>query len=180
MEQAAELIRGYEPHCVPGLLQTEDYARATLSAGYPDALPAETDRRVALRMSRQQLLTRPSPPHLWIVIDEAVLHRPAGRPAVMRTQLDHLISAAQQPGITLQVLPFAAGPHPAMYGTFHVFRFPAPELPDIVCGENMTSAFYPGKPQDAATYVHALDRICAQAAPAEHTVKILSDTRKEI
>jgi hypothetical protein len=180
LEQAAELIRGYEPHCVPGLLQTEDYARATLTAGYPDARPAETDRRVALRMSRQQLLTRPGPPRLWIVIDEAVLRRPAGRPAVMRTQLDRLISAAEQPGITLQVLPFAAGPHPAMYGTFHVFRFPAPELPDIVCGENMTSAFYLDKPQDAATYVHALDRICAQAAPAEHTVKILSDTRKEI
>jgi hypothetical protein len=77
----------------------------------------------------------------------------------MRTQLDRLIAAAQQPGITLQVLPFAAGPHPAMYGTFHVFRFPGQELPDIVCGENMTSAFYPGKPQDAAAYVHALDRI---------------------
>ena len=62
MEQAAEFIRGYEPHCVPGLLQTEDYARATLTAGYPDALPAEPDRRVALRISRQQLLTRPAPP----------------------------------------------------------------------------------------------------------------------
>jgi uncharacterized protein DUF5753/helix-turn-helix protein len=180
LEQAAELIRGYEPHCVPGLLQTEDYARATVSAGYPDAPPEETGRRVALRMARQELLTRPAPPRLWIVIDEAVLRRPAGRPTVMRAQLDRLIAAAQQPGITLQVLPFAAGLHPAMYGTFHVFRFPAPELPDIVCAENMTSAFYLDKPQEAAAYVHALDRICAQAAPATRTVKILSDTRKEI
>jgi hypothetical protein len=180
LEQAADLIRGYEPHCVPGLLQTEDYARATITAGYPGARPAETDRRVALRMDRQQLLTRPSPPHLRLVIDEAVLRRPAGRPAVMRTQLDRLIAAAQRPNITLQVLPFTAGPHPAMYGTFHVFRFPARELPDIVCGENMTSAFYLDKPQDAATYGHALDRICALAAPAARTVQILSDTRKEI
>ena len=180
LEEAAGLIRGYEPHCIPGLLQTEDYARATVSAGYPDAPRPETDRRVALRMGRQQLLTRPDPPRLWLVIDEGVLHRPAGSPAVMRAQIDHLIGAAQQPGITIQVLPFAAGPHPAMYGTFHVFRFPGQELPDIVCGENMTSAFYLDKPQEVAAYVHALDRICAQAAPAAHTVTILSDTRKEI
>jgi hypothetical protein len=180
LEEAAELIRGYEPHCVPGLLQTEDYARATVSAGYPDAPRQETDRRVALRMGRQQLLARPDPPSLWLVIDEGVLHRLAGSPAVMHAQLDHLINAARQPGITLQVLPFAAGPHPAMYGTFHVFRFADQELPDIVCAENMTSAFYLDKPPEAAAYVHALDRICAQAAPASKTVQIFCNARKEI
>src|ERR1017187_7926601 len=72
LEQAAELIRGYEPHCVPGLLQTEDYAHALTIAGYPDALAEETSRRVAVRMARQQILTRPDPPQLWEVIDETV------------------------------------------------------------------------------------------------------------
>src|SRR5260370_31214141 len=180
LEQAAELIRGYEPHCVPGLLQTEDYARATVLAGYPDAPAEETGRRVALRISRQLLLTRPGPPRLWVVMDEAVLRRPVGGPGVMRAQLDRLIEATGLPNITLQALPFAVGPHPAMYGTFHVFRFPAQELPDIVCGENMTSAFYLDKPQDAATYVHALDRICALPAPPQLTSQLPTHTPTNI
>ena len=179
LEQAATLIRGYEPHCVPGLLQTEDYARALTAAGYPDAPAAETSRRVALRITRQQILTRPDPPHLWTVIDEAVLRRPAGSPAVMRAQLTRLIDAAAMPNITLQVLPFAAGPHPAMYGMVHLLRFSAPELPDIAYGENMTTAFYLDKPREVAAYAQALDRLCAQAAPATQTARILRDTRKE-
>src|SRR6266702_2173923 len=125
LEQAAELIRGFEPHCVPGLLQTEDYA-----------------------------------------------------PAIMRAQITHLIDAAARPHITLQILPLAAGPHPAMAGLFYLFRFTG--LPDIVYGETMTSAFYLEKPPDVATCALALDRVCAQAAPAEQTPRILRDTRKEI
>jgi len=179
LEQAARLIRGYEPHCVPGLLQTEDYARALATAGYPDAPAGETGRRVALRMARQQILARPDPPQLWVVIDEAVLRRPAGGPAIMRAQLTCLIEAAGIPNVTLQVLPFAAGPHPAMYGMFHLLRFPAAELPDIVYGENMTSAFYLDKPHEVAAYAQALDQLCARAAPAEKTPKILRDIRKE-
>ena len=160
LEQAAELIRGYEPHCVPGLLQTSDYARALAIAGYPDAAAEETDRRVALRMARQQVLSRSDPPHLWVVIDEAVLRRPAAGAAVMRAQLTRLIEAAGTPSITLQVLPFAGGPHPAMYGMFHLLRFPAAELPDIVYGENMTSAFYLDKPHEVAAYAQALSCRC--------------------
>ena len=127
LEQAAELICGYEPHCVPGLLQTEDYARALTTAGYPNATHEETSRRVALRMARQQILTRPDPPRLWAVIDEAVLRRPVGGPGVMRAQFDRLIEATGQPNVTLQVLPFTAGAHPVMYGMFHLpARSPPP------------------------------------------------------
>ncbi len=179
LEEAATLIRGYEPQCVPGLLQTEDYARALISQGFPSETAAEAERLVRVRMTRQQVLTRADPPRLWMVLDEAVLRRPAGGPGVMRAQLGRLIDAAAMPNITLQVLPFAAGPHRAMYGMFHLFRFPDDELPDIVYGEHLTSAFYLDKPAEAATYLHALDRICAQAAPAEQTVKILSDASKE-
>jgi transcriptional regulator with XRE-family HTH domain len=179
LEQAADLIRGYEPQCVPGLLQTEDYARAITQAGHPSAPPAEIGRLVALRLARQHILARHRPPRLWVVLDETVLHRAAGGPAVMHAQLTHLIQASQQPNITLQVLPFAAGPHPAMYGLFYLFRFPAPEMPDIIYGENMTSAFYLDKPHDVTAYTQTLDRICVQALPATATAGILRDARKE-
>ncbi len=179
LEEAAERIRCYEPQFVPGLLQTEDYARALTAVGFPDAPADENERRVALRMARQQLLTRPSPPRLWAVIDETVLRRQVAGPEVMRGQIDHLIEAAELPNVTLQVLPFAAGPHKAMYGMFHLFRFPTPELPDVVYGENMTSGFYLDKPEDVASYQEAMDRISAQAAPAGQTRKILRDARKD-
>lgn len=180
LEQAATMIRGYEPHCVPGLLQTEDYARALATAGYPNATPEEIERRVALRMARQHILTSPDPPHLWAVIDEAVLRRPAGNPALMRAQFDRLTSAAGQPNITLQVLPFTTGPHPVMYGMFHLLRFGPAELPDIVYGENLTSAFYFDKPADVAAYAEALDRLCAHAAPPDATPTILHNSGKEL
>jgi hypothetical protein len=179
LEEAAELIRGYEPQFVPGLLQTEGYARALTAIGFPDAPAEENERRVALRMARQQLLTRPSPPRLWVVIDETVLRRQAASPDIMRAQIDRLAEATELPNVILQVLPFTAGPHPAMYGMFHLFRFPAPELPDVVYGENMTSAFYLDKPEDVASYQEAMDRISAQAAPAGQTRKILRDARKD-
>jgi len=179
LEQAASLIRGYEPQCIPGLLQTEDYARALTAAGYPNATPAEISRRVELRMARQQILTRPDPPALWMVIDEAVLRRPPGSTAMMRAQLGHLIETIAKPNITVQVLPFAAGAHPAMYGMFHLLRFPTAELPDIIYAENLTSAVYLDKPADVAVYTEALDRLCAQASPASKTAGILRHIRKD-
>jgi transcriptional regulator with XRE-family HTH domain len=180
LEESAELIRGYEPHCVPGLLQTADYARALIGAGFPDSPDEERARIVQLRMARQQVLGRPHLPRLWIVIGEAVLRCPAGDRGVMRAQLDHLIDVTASPGITLQVLPFSAGIHPAMYGPFRVFRFASPDLPDIVYGEHMTSAFYLDKPEEAAAHLQALDRISALAAPAGQTPSILRDVRKEL
>jgi len=179
LEEAAELIRGYDPHCVPGLLQTEDYARALIATGFPDAPAEETGRRVALRLARQQLLARPHPPKLWTVIDEGALRRPAGGRGVMRAQIDHLIAAAAMPHVTLQILPFAAGPHPAPYGPFRVFRFPGRQLPDIVYGESLTSAFYLDKPDEAAAWLQALDRVCTQASPAARTPEILREIGKE-
>lgn len=179
LEQAAGLIRGYEPQCVPGLLQTDDYARALTIAGYPNVAPEEIDRRVALRMARQHILSRPDPALLWVVIDEAVLRRPTGSPAVMRAQLGKIIDATAQPNITVQVLPFTAGAHPMMYGMFHLLRFPAAELPDIIYGENLTSSFYLDKPADVAAYAEALDRLCAQASPADQSASILRRIRKD-
>lgn len=182
LEEAASLIRGYEPHWIPGLLQTADYARASVHVGFPEASNDEVDRRVELRLARQQLLNRPQPPQLWVVMDETTLRRPVATigPDLMRAQLDRLIDATEQPNITVQVLPYSAGLHPAMHGLFYLLRFPDKEIPDIVYGEHMTSAFYLDKPHEAAAYLQVLDRICAQAVAADGTTKLLRDMRKEI
>jgi transcriptional regulator with XRE-family HTH domain len=182
LEEAATLIRGYDPQWVPGLLQTPDYARASVATGFPDATAEEVQRRVELRLARQHILDRPDPPRLWLVIDEAALRRATAStgPAVMRAQLGKLIEDTQRPNVTVQVLPFAAGFHPAMYGPFRIFRFDGQDQPDIVYGESMTSAWYIDKPDETALYIQALDRISAQGAPGADTVKVLRQIRKEM
>lgn len=180
LESEATLIRAYQPHYVPGLLQTEDYARAVLRAGMPHAPAADIDRAVALRMERQSLLTRENAPTLWTVMDETVLRRPIGGPDVMRRQIERLREATALPTVRLQIIPFAAGPHPAMYGPFHIFRFPIPELPDIAYAESLVGGVYFDQRNDVSQFLEALDRMCAQAAPADTTEAILGGFRKEI
>jgi transcriptional regulator with XRE-family HTH domain len=179
LEESASLIRAYEPQVVPGLLQTGDYARAITAASFPGANAEETDRRVALRLARQELLHRPAPPEYWVVLDETVLRRPVGDREVMRGQLTALIEAAGAGNVTIQVIPFAAGWHPALYGMFWMFRFPDPQMPDIVYSEGLTGAYYLNKPAETAAYTEALDRMCAQAASPEQTITILRDIMKE-
>lgn len=181
LEQAALHIRAYEAEFVHGLLQTEAYARALLSAGNPHAAPEDTERRVALRMRRQELLTRPKPPRVWIVMDETVLRWPVGGSEVMREQVDHLIEVNRLPNVTLQIMPFDNGPHPAMRaGAFHLFRFRAPELPDIVYLSGLVGAVYLDKSDDVVVYREALDRLGAQSAPARKTEALLGALRKEL
>jgi transcriptional regulator with XRE-family HTH domain len=179
LEESASLIRAYEPQVVPGLLQTEGYIRAITAASSPAATEDSTERAVALRLARQQLLGRPDPPEYRVVLDETVLRRTIGGHKVMRAQLEHLIQAAGQPQVTIQVIPFAAGWHPALYGMFDIFRFPAAQLPDIVYTEALTGAYYLDKPDESARYTEALDRLCAQAASPERTVTILGEIAKE-
>ncbi|WP_424890785.1 helix-turn-helix domain-containing protein [Streptomyces sp. XH2] len=180
LEGEANLIRAYEPHYVPGLLQTERYARAVLRAGQPHAPEADIERAVAVRRERQSLLTREGAPLLWVVMDETVLRRPIGGPDIMREQVARLAEATAMPNVRLQIMPFAAGPHPAMYGPFHIFRFPLPELPDIAYAENLVGASYFDQREDVSAFLEALDRMCAQAAPAQTTEAVLGGIRKEI
>jgi transcriptional regulator with XRE-family HTH domain len=180
LEESASLIRSYQPQVVPGLLQTEGYIKAITAASFPAATQEETERRVALRLARQELLRRPDPPEYWIVMDETVLRRPIGGQQVMREQLACLIEAIQLPKVTIQVIPFAAGWHPALHGMFNIYRFAASEVPDVVYGESLTGAFYLNKPDEAARYTEALDQMCAQAASPEQTAAILRDIMKEI
>jgi transcriptional regulator with XRE-family HTH domain len=180
LEAEADQIRAYEPHYVPGLLQTEAYAATVLRSGMPHAPASEIDRLVALRLARQDLLQRKQPPLLWVVIDETVLRRPFGGPNVMRAQISRLIEAVSAPHVRLQIMPFSAGPHPAMYGPFHLFRFPIPELPDVACAESLIGAAYFDQREDVSLFREALDRMCAQAAQVHRTEVILSRIRKEI
>ncbi|MFI1335140.1 helix-turn-helix domain-containing protein [Streptomyces sp. NPDC020845] len=181
LEGAAAVIRAYEPHFVPGLLQTEDYARAIMRTGAVGQVdPEESERHVALRMERQTLLTREDAPHLWVVLDETVLRRPVGTPEVMRGQIDRLLTATERPNVTLQIAEFSSGHHPGTYGPFVLFRFAVPELPDMVYVEYLTGAVYLDERVEVASHLEVLDRMAAQAATARRTKEILRDFRKEL
>ena len=179
LEESAALICVYEPQIVPGLLQTQDYIRAITATSFPSAPQTDTERRVALRLARQDLLKRPAPPEYRVVLDETVLRRPVGDRTVMRGQVQHLIEAAARPNVTIQGLPLRAGWHPAMYGMFNIFRFPDGTLPDVVYSEALTSAYYLNKPEETAQYREALDQMCAQATTPDQTVTILRDILTE-
>ena len=180
LEGAAGLIRSYEPHFVPGLLQTEDYARAVMEAGTIGQTGPETiERHVSLRMARQGLLERDSPPHLWVIMDETVLRRPVSmRGEVMREQLDKLLEFGERDRVTLQVAEFESGPHPGTYAPFSLFRFTEPELPDMVFTEYLTGALYLDSRTEVSAHLEVLDHMTAHAASAQRTKKILRDYRE--
>ena len=173
LEEAAQLIRVYEVQFVPGLLQTEEYARAIILQGAPGVDPDEVERRVALRMGRQKLLTRPGAPELWAVLDEAALRRSPDGPEVMRAQLQHLLELTDLPNVTLQIVPFRSGPHAAAGGPFTILRFPEPDLPDVVYLEQLNSALYLDQPADVIDYVTVMDQLCVQAATGAASKDIL-------
>ena len=180
LEGEAAVIRAYEPHYVPGLLQTAGYARAVLRSGLPHVPDDEIERLVTLRRERQGLVARSDAPLLWVVMDETVLRRAIGGRRVMREQVEYLMEATELPNVRLQIIPFAAGPHPAMYGPFHIFRFQLQEIPDIAYAESLVGGVYFDERDDVSTFLEALDRMCAQAAPAQSTKAILDGMRKEI
>jgi len=178
LEQAASVIRNYELQFVPGLLQTRDYARAVTLLGHSD--PVEVERRVDLRMKRQELLTGPTAPTLWAVIDEAALRRTLLGPEQSRAQITHLIEMNERPNISLQVAPFSYGGHAAAGGPFAILRFSEPDLPDIVYLEQLTSALYLDKRADVEHYAAVMDRLCAQVEPPDRTEEILTRIRAEL
>ena len=173
LEQAAELIRTYEVQFVPGLLQTDAYARAVIMLGHGTASPQEIDRRAELRMARKQLLVREDPPKLWAVIDEAVLRRRIGGPQVLREQIEHLLEMTVLRNVRLQVIPFASGGHAAAGGAFSILRFPHDEVPDVVYIEHLTSGLYLDKREDVDSYAAAMGRLFIEAEPPNRTPDLL-------
>ncbi|WP_285570142.1 helix-turn-helix domain-containing protein [Actinoallomurus iriomotensis] len=179
LEEAAALVRTYEVQFIPGLLQTEEYARAVISLGNSTAPSEEIEQRVSLRMTRQKLLTRGESPRLWAVVDEAALRRPIGGRDVMRGQLERLIEATKLPGVILQVLPFRVGGHTAEAGAFSILRFPESDLPDVVYVEQLTSALYLDRRDDVDSYMEAMERLCVVSAHPDETAEILSRILQE-
>lgn len=173
LEEAASRIRAYEVQFIPGLLQTEEYARAVIELGHPTALEPEIERRVGLRMARQHRLTGEQPLTLWAVVDEAALRRPLGGRAVMRRQVEYLCEVTDRPNITLQIMPFDAGGHAAAGGPFSILRFSEQSLPDVVYLEQLTSSLYLDKSADVERYQRVMDRLAIEAKPASETRRIL-------
>ena len=180
LEEAAALIRIYEVQFVPGLLQTEDYARAVVVQGAPGLSPEEIDSRVAVRMGRQKLFSRENPARLWAIVDEAALRRPIGSRDVLAGQVNRLIDATSEPNITLQVMPFKHGGHAAEGGAFTIMRFPEADLPDMVYMEYLTGAHYIDKPEDVEVYAAVMERLSVAGTSPEKTRDILGDILKEL
>src|SRR6185312_13638925 len=180
LEEAATQIRAYEVQFIPGLLQTGDYARAVTLLGYPNASSREIDRRVGLRLARQAVFTRPTPPNIWIVLDEAVMKRPIGGAEVMRGQIKHLIEMSQRPNVTIQIVPFQIGGHAAAGGPFSILRFAEHDLPDVVYLEQLTSALYLDKQEVVDNYLAVMDRLCVEAEPVGRTTDILKRLLDEL
>jgi hypothetical protein len=173
IEEAATLIRTYEVQFVPGLLQTEAYARAVIMLGHAHKDARELDRRVELRMARKRILDSPDAPRLWAVIDEAVLRRPIGGRDVLREQIEELLTLVDHPKVRLQVMPFWSGGHAAAGGAFTILRFPLADLPDTVYVEQLTSAIYLDKRDDLDRYTAAAGRLFIEAEPPDRTPEIL-------
>jgi transcriptional regulator with XRE-family HTH domain len=177
LEQAASSLRQYQCEFVPGLMQTPEYA-AELHRATSQLSSEELTRSVAVRMERQTLLTAENPPDLWVVIHESVLRHVVGSPALMREQLDRMLTVMDYGNVTLQILPFDAGSYPAT-GAFTVLGFPEQEDPDIVYRDGLTDAVYLELPEDIAQYTKAFDNLRAIAMSPPRSAELIKNLSKE-
>ncbi|KZM73708.1 helix-turn-helix domain-containing protein [Nocardia terpenica] len=177
LEGVAQSIRTFEAHLVPGLLQTEDYARAVVALGHDNF---EAARRVELRRKRQEILNVRHGPTLWAVLDEAVLYRPIGGTTVLREQLMHLVDMSKHSNVTIQVLPYSAGGHAATGSSFTMLRFAERELTDIVYLEQLNSAVYLDGRPDIEFYRSVMDRIAVQAEPPAKSRALLTSAAEQL
>lgn len=178
LESDARTLRTYEPHYVTGLLQTHDYALAILRAGFPNDSPEDLARRVELRLRRAVLLERSEAPTLWVVMEEAVLHKVIGGAEVMREQIDRLLEAAELPNVTIDIVPFTAGAHVGAFAPFTYFRFDAPELPDVVYTELLSGSIYLDQRPDVVAHLEAHNRMSLLTSASESKA-LLNRMRKE-
>jgi transcriptional regulator with XRE-family HTH domain len=182
LEAGAAEVTSFDTYLVPGLLQTREYAEAVIH-GDPDASEEEIQRRVELRLGRQQILDRDDDPvRLWVVLDESVLYRRRGTPQAMAGQLQHLIDVSERPRVDLQVLPLDAGAHLGQSGSFTVLKFPAEMVgdPGVVCVDQLVEGRYYDEPEQVATYERAMTRLRVQAATPEHSRTVLHRAAKEV
>jgi transcriptional regulator with XRE-family HTH domain len=179
LEESAARIQAYELQFVPGLLQTEAYARSIATRGRPGYASEEAERRIALRMQRQKILTGDRPTTLWVMLDESVLHRPIGGSAVLREQLERLLELSELPNITIQVMPYHLSGY-AAEGSFTLLRFAEPELPDVVYVEHLSGALYLDRQDEIELYGRAIDRLTADALAPEQSRQVIAKVLAEI
>lgn len=180
LEADAATIQGYDAEFVPGLLQTREYARAVHRAQLITATEEEIEQRVKVRMARQELLTSDEAPQVWLVLNEAVVRRLVGGRACMHEQLTRLLEVSELPNVTLQVVPFSAGAHPAMEGSFNVLGFPEPSDPNIVYFEYHTGALYLEKPAEVRRYKLMFDHLRASAQPVDASRALITRVAGEL
>jgi Domain of unknown function (DUF5753) len=165
---------------VPGLLQTADYTRAVRAANSTDLTEDAIKRSVDFRLARQELLDRTSPPVLHFVVNETVLRRLVGGTQVMREQLRHIKEVARRPNVTVQVLPFKAGAHPAMTGSFTMLRFPTGGGEPTIFVEVDSGALYPDRPSDFERYTWMFGRLRELALTPAKSLALLARVEGEL
>jgi transcriptional regulator with XRE-family HTH domain len=180
LEAGAASMRAYQQVLVPGLLQTEGYARAVIRAFRPTDIPEGIDRRVAVRLERQRRVIEERSLHLSVVLGEGVVHQRVGDPKVMAEQLHFLAGVGDLPNVTIQVLPYAADAHGAMTGPFVILGFSEPIDPDVVYLENMASAQFLEQPGDVADYVGVFDYLHATAFSPRESAGVLAAAAEEL
>ncbi|MEV7009914.1 helix-turn-helix transcriptional regulator [Streptosporangium sp. NPDC051022] len=174
LETEATSVRNYEQILVPGLLQTADYARAVIAASRPNDTPDEVDRRVAVRMERQRRLANDNPLELSVILGEGAVHQRVGTAQVTAEQFRHLAEANRRPNVMVQVLPYRAGAHPAMTGSFNIVGFPEHSDLDVIYLENMSSGLYLEDADDVRRYVGVFDYLRAVAlSPADSMAMLM-------
>jgi hypothetical protein len=180
LESAAARIQTYEAQFVPGLWQTERYARAVLAARSTRSTPEQVERAIAVRMRRQQLLHRqaPPPPEIWAVIDEAVMRRAVGGREVMREQLTRLQEIAETPLATIQVLPFSAGAHMAAYGSYSLFYPSEPTFPVTASTDRPAGTLIEDDPADIAQYTLIFDHLLAASLRPRDSARLISEAAR--
>lgn len=178
LETGAKTLRTYEPHYVTGLLQTHGYARAVLQGGFPNDSPEDLERRVDLRLRRQTLLDKPDAPTLWVVMEEAVLHRMVGGAEVMREQIDRLLEVSELSHVSVDIVPFTAGAHVGACAPFTYFRFEEPELPDVVYSEILSASMYLDQRSDVVAHLEAHNRMSLLTSSTDSR-GLLNRMRKE-
>ncbi|WP_251093807.1 helix-turn-helix transcriptional regulator [Streptomyces sp. Caat 7-52] len=179
LETDAESLRVYEPQLVTGLLQTRAYAEALVQGALPETSTAEIEKRVQVRMRRQERITADhNPLRLWVVLDEAALRRVVGSRLVMREQLEHLIEMSQLPHVTVQVLPFEVGAHPGLNGQYAILEFADAADSSVVYLEGVTSDLYLEKAQDVQKYAVMYEHLRAQSLNVEASRQFIADVAK--
>lgn len=163
LEEEASEIRSYQPEVVFGLLQTEDYARSLMLSEVEPLSEDELDRKVKLRLKRQERLAGPDAPKLWIVLNEAAVRREVGGRAVTAAQLRRLAEVSGNSRVMLQVLPFSAGAHPANDGAFNILGFPEPRDQDVVYVQSRRGGLYLEEPGDLSEYTEIFNHLRARA-----------------